>query len=155
MDLNLHAGICFSYTRESTAVNPVQRRLDIMSLRADQERQRNNVTAWEPSGIENLVTLDEIFRSHSLCSGGGPAQHARVDPTRNKLTVVQIAEKLSFVDDHLTAQNDRNRPAFDFPSFPRTVIAYVESSRPRVLLIDGSIRTRSASLPGAITPLRG
>ena len=67
--------------------------------------------------------------ARETCSGGGPAQHARVDPTRNKLTVVQIAEKRPFISDHLTAQNGRNRPAFDFPSFPWTVIAYVEVSQ--------------------------
>ena len=83
---------------------------------------------------ENLVTPDEVFGSHSLCSGGGPAQRARVDPTRNKLTVVQIAEKLPFVDDHLTAQNGRDRPAFDFPSLPWTVVAYVEVFAPERLV---------------------
>ena len=104
---------------------------------------------------ENLVTPDQVFGSHSLCSGGGPAQHARVEPTRNKLTVVQIAEKLPFVDDHFTAKKRRNRPAAHFPSFPRTVIAYVEILALELLLIDGWILTMSASLPGAITPLRG
>jgi transposase-like protein len=72
--------------------------------------------------------------ARETCSGGGPAQHARVDPTRNKLTVVQIAEKLPFVDDHLTAQNGRDRPAFDFPSLPWTVVAYVEVFAPERLV---------------------
>src|SRR5258708_4256034 len=72
--------------------------------------------------------------ARETCSSGGPAQHTRVDPTRNKLSVVQIAEEFPFVDNHLTTQNGRNRPACDLPSFPRTVVAYVEVFAPERLV---------------------
>jgi hypothetical protein len=69
--------------------------------------------------LDDGVKEQPLPRAHlCLFSGGGPAQHARVYPTRNKLTVVQI-------------QPDKKQPC------------WTEFVRPWIRLCFGSLRSAS------------